>query len=107
MASYNSEEIAILRSDHYFDFFERRGIKFAKIRRTKTFEAIHGLELEIKEEHVWSHGDTLLRLSRKYYGSGKLWTSIALMNRKPTDAHYSIGDIVYIVKDPNAVTGKL
>lgn len=107
MAGYNNIDIAILRSDHYFDFFERRGIKFAKIRRTKTFEAIQGLELEIKEEHVWSYGDSLIKLSRKYYGSSKLWTSIALMNRKPTDAHYSIGDVVYIVKDPHALTGKL
>ena len=107
MASYNNEEIVILNSDLYFELFEKRGIKYAKIKRTKTFEAIHGLELKIKEEHVWSHGDTLFRLSRKYYGTDKLWTSIALINRKPTDAHYSIGDVVYIVEDPNAVTGRI
>ena len=70
-------------------------------------EAIEVGEGAIKEEHVWSHGDTLFRLSRKYYGTDKLWTSIALINRKPTDAHYSIGDVVYIVEDPNAVTGRI
>lgn len=103
MPKYFNDQAVILRSDHYHEVFERKGVKFLKILRTKTFESVQGLELEIQTEHIWSKGDTLYRLSQKYYGTQNLWTAIALINTKPTDAHYSIGDIVYIVKDPNFV----
>lgn len=107
MASYRDNETIILYSDHYFDFFERRGIKFAKIKRTKTFEKVQGLELKIRKEHIWSHGDNLLKLARTYYGNDDLWTVIALINKKPTDAHYSIGDVVYIVENPGIIKGAM
>ena len=35
-----------------------------------------------------------------YYNDSKYWWTIALTNSKPTDAHFSIGDIVYIPENP-------
>ena len=51
------------------------------------------------EEVVWSHGDKLYKLAHKYYGDKSLFWIIGLFNNKPTDAHYSYGDVVYIPLD--------
>lgn len=50
-------------------------------------------------EHVWSHGDKLYKLANKYFGDRDLFWIISLYNNKPTDSHYSYGDIVYIPND--------
>lgn len=47
-------------------------------------------------EHVWSRGDRLYKLSQKYYGNINFFWVISLFNKKPTDADYKYGDIVYI-----------
>ena len=107
MPKYNNNETDILNSNQYFDIFEIRGLKYAKIKRTKTFEGLHNLELEIRTEHVWSYGDTLLKISRQYYGTDKLWPTIAIVNKKPTDGHYNIGDVVLIVDQPGIIEGVL
>ena len=50
-------------------------------------------------EHIWSHGDKLYKLAVKYYGNKEMFWMIGLFNKKPTDAHYSYGDIVLIPID--------
>jgi len=47
-------------------------------------------------EHVWSHGDKLYKLANKYFGDRNLFWIIGLFNNKPTDSHYSYGDVVYV-----------
>ena len=50
-------------------------------------------------EHVWSHGDKLYKLAFKYFGDKDLFWIIGLFNNKPTDSHYSYGDVVFIPND--------
>lgn len=50
-------------------------------------------------EHVWSHGDKLYKLANQYFGDRNLFWIIGLFNNKPTDSHYSYGDVVYIPND--------
>lgn len=50
-------------------------------------------------EHVWSHGDKLYKLAHRYFGDRNLFWLIGLFNNKPTDSHYSYGDVVYIPID--------
>lgn len=50
-------------------------------------------------EHIWSHGDKLYKLAHRYFGDRNLFWIIGLFNNKPTDSHYSYGDIVYIPND--------
>jgi hypothetical protein len=107
MPVYFDNPKTILFADHYVEYFSRRGIKYANIRRTKSFEDAIDIELEIREEHIWSHGDTLMRISQKYYGNSSLWYIIGFINKKPTDQHYSIGDKVMIVDNINILTGVL
>jgi nucleoid-associated protein YgaU len=45
---------------------------------------------------VWSAGDTLMKLANEYYGNVRYWYIIAWYNFKPTDAHFQLGDTVYI-----------
>tara|TARA_Y100001938_G_scaffold149974_1_gene238989 strand:- start:3212 stop:3559 length:348 start_codon:yes stop_codon:yes gene_type:complete len=46
--------------------------------------------------HVWSQGDRLYKLANKYYGDPKYWWVIARFNKKPTEQHYKLGEVVSI-----------
>lgn len=48
---------------------------------------------------VWKRGDRLYKYAEKHYSNPELWWIIGLYNNKPTDAHFSIGDIFYIPID--------
>ncbi len=54
-------------------------------------------------EHVWKHGDKLYKLASTYYGDKSLFWIIGLFNNKPTDAHYSYGDVVYVPKNSELI----
>ena len=56
------------------------------------------LEISVRE-HVWSHGDKLYKLAQTYFGNRDFFWLIGLLNNKPTDAHYTYGDIVFIPTD--------
>jgi nucleoid-associated protein YgaU len=47
-------------------------------------------------EHVWKEGDKYHKLSTQYYQDATYWWVIARFNNKPTEAHLTIGDTVYI-----------
>ncbi len=66
MPSISQDRTAILSSDLYFEVFDRKGVKFLRIRRTADFKNLQNQEFSVIEEHVWSKGDNLLKLSHKY-----------------------------------------
>jgi len=107
MPYYPNNKVALIDSDLYFEVFEKKGVKYLRINRTKDFSKLSGMEIGISTEHLWSQGDTLWRLSHKYFGDSKYWWVIAMLNKKPTDAHYNIGDIVYIPSVPSNILEKL
>ena len=49
-------------------------------------------------QHIWSYGDRLSNLAYQYYGDVRYWWVIAWYNKRPTDAHYNLGDKVFIPK---------
>ena len=55
-------------------------------------------EIEHHKE-VYKMGDKMYKFAFKYYGSTSYWWVIAWYNNKPTDAHFKIGDFVYVPKD--------
>ena len=103
MPRYPNNKDAILTNQTHFEILERRGLKKLTLKRTKSFQNLVGLEFDIREEHLWSYGDNLLKLSYKYYGTGDYWWGIGITNGKPTDANFEIGDVVYIISNPNSV----
>ena len=47
-------------------------------------------------QHTWKEGDKYHKLSTQYYQDPTYWWVIARFNNKPTEAHLTIGDTVYI-----------
>ena len=103
MPKFLDDKTAILDSDSYKEVFVKRGVKFIRIRRTKDFSKLTGQDFEIREEHVWAATDSLNKLSSRFFGNYEFWWTIAMINGKPTDGHYTIGDIVYIPKNPTRI----
>ena len=99
MPKYYDDKSAILDQEMYFEVFEKKGVKYLRIRRTKDFSDLLGLQLEVLDEHIWSQGDSFWKLSRKYYNNPSLWWTIAMVNKKPTDGHCQIGDVIMIPRD--------
>jgi nucleoid-associated protein YgaU len=87
----NEEEI-------YEELFEERGIKKLEQYTTPDVpELTDERRFTLQEgEHIWKTGDRLWKIAAKYYGDSTLWWLIAWYNEKPTDAHYDLGDIVYV-----------
>lgn len=107
MPTFPNQEIMLLNFDSYFEILESKGISVIAMRRTQTFEKMSGKEINIIEEHTWSHGDTLAKLAQKYYGGYEYWWVIAFVNKKPTDSHYTIGDLLYIPSNPEILEAVL
>ena len=100
MPIYSKNSKALLSNDLYFEVLEKKGVKSLVIRKTTTFSKLQGTEFGVADEHIWSQGDNLRKLSNFYYNDSQYWWTIGLTNSKPTDAHFSIGDIVYIPDNP-------
>jgi|9_EtaG_2_1085328.scaffolds.fasta_scaffold00617_1 hypothetical protein len=90
----------ILNNDMYFDVFEERGVKFLSISTTQPFDGLQNYSIEVLDTIYWSHEHKLFNLAYKYYNDYSYWWVIALVNKKPTDSHYKIGDEVYIPRNP-------
>jgi len=105
MPKYSDRNTAILNNQLYFDVLESKGVKSLRITRTTDFSELAGKEFGILEERVWRYQDSLYKLAFEYYGEYKNWWVIAMLNNKPTDAHYSVGDIVYIPSNPYYIAG--
>tara|TARA_Y100001937_G_C6992432_1_gene272701 strand:- start:201 stop:533 length:333 start_codon:yes stop_codon:yes gene_type:complete len=98
MSRYIRRLIATNNNDQYFKVFEERGVK--KIEQYRTPEVVPAdKELIDSVEchfHVWRTGDAYWKLSTNFYGTPDHWWVIASFNKKPTDSHNSIGDVIKI-----------
>ena len=87
----NKEEI-------YEELLEERGVRF--IRQYGSANLTHPTPEQRKTlqriGHVWKVGDRFYKLSHKYYGDPKYWWVIAWYNKKPTESHLKIGDVIKI-----------
>lgn len=95
---YNNRATKYNNADFYKEIFERRGVPGISHYKTALFNYdfdnnIANFELK---ETVWKNGDRLYRLSQEYYNSVNFWWVIGFINQKPTDSHYSVGDVVLV-----------
>lgn len=58
-----------------------------------TVEQIQQLQIET---HIWTTGDAFFKLAFKYYNDVDYWWIIPFFNKKPTEQHFQVGDVVYI-----------
>jgi hypothetical protein len=95
-----NEKREIFMNDHkmYESLMEKRGLSSINHYGRYNISEI-GVE-EIKQleiiDHMWRTGDSLYKLSHKYYGSVKYWWIIGWFNKKPTDVMYKTGTLVHI-----------
>lgn len=78
---------------------ERRNVETVKILERLPY--FYPSEEELRDEinhskEIYKTGDKLYKFAFKYYGDVDLWWIIAWYNNKPTDAHFKLGDVVYI-----------
>jgi hypothetical protein len=100
------KEIVVNSDEIYNEVFDSKNVEFIRQHRTKTFQNFQGVKFKARS-HIWTTGDTLFRLSSKYFGNLNDWWIIGLVNGKPTDAHYELGDIVYIPLNPTVIRNKI
>lgn len=84
--------------DIYENVFRNRSIKSVIQFNTAKFK--YPTDEEIRQLDVttelWKVGARLYKFADKYYGDPELWWIIAWYNKKPTEGHFEIGDLVYI-----------
>ncbi len=106
MPKYRNRDTAINESSIFQDILDRRGVKKISQLRTMPFS---GLDISsiLVSEYIWTTKDSLHRVSQTFYGTYEYWWVIAMVNQKPTDAHYKNGDIIYIPSNPSSLANKI
>ena len=98
ISRYEPEEVFLNDNTRYRKVFERRGIKRVYHYGTPSIKTLDPSDYtKIKTiPHIWTLGDRYYKLAYKYYQDPTLWWVLGWFNQKPTDAHVSIGDPIYI-----------
>jgi len=99
MASrYDKHRLIVNNNDLYQDVLDKKNIKHIIHYNTRplSFPTMKERQSLQRTTHIWQWGDRYYKLAHKYYNSSNLWWIIAWYNEKPTEAHVSIGDIIYI-----------
>lgn len=63
-------------------------------------ESLDFIEYGELEPHLWKVGSRFYKLAYEHYGDATLWWIIAFYNKKPTDSHVKIGEVIYVPRDP-------
>jgi hypothetical protein len=94
----DSTEFYLPRDARYNKLLKKRKIEGARMLETPLLNSPASLDFSIVDEvqEIWGVGTKLWKLAANHYGDGTLYWVIALYNGKPTDAHWAIGDIIYI-----------
>ncbi len=78
---------------------QQRGIPSAMLqydtKRTKAL-SVEDIKSLNNVGHIWKTGDRLYKLADQYYNDPELWWIIAWYNKKPTEAHFNVGDLIQI-----------
>ena len=89
----------------YSEHFDKRGVNF--IEQYGTPKLSHPTPAQIKKmniiNHSWTHGDKYYKLAHQYYNDSALWWVIAWYNKKPTESHVKLGEVIYIPTPLNEV----
>ena len=98
MGRFDKRRILTNSSEFYDEFLKDRGVN--RIKHLSTPEMSYPTAKELAGvssiTHVWTTGDRFYKLAHKHYGDSTLWWVIAWFNRKPTEAHVSVGDVIKI-----------
>ena len=97
---YDKRPIELMQGDVHKELRKRRGVERVAYYSSPAFSKI-SKELsnpDNLEFHIWGIADKFYKIAAEHYGDPRLWWVIAFFNKKPTDAHAKIGDVIYVPK---------
>ena len=98
ISRYDGRTIVRNRDIMYKKVFKDRGVK--QIRQYMSPKFAYPTPQQIGTldtvSYTWKLGDRLYKIADYHYGDSRLWWVIAWYNKKPTEYHISIGDIIHI-----------
>ena len=95
-----NEKREILLNDHSFykKKLKDRGLAF--FRHYSKMKISKIVQEDLKDltilDHVYATGDSLSKMSHKYYGDSRYWWVLAAFNKKPIDNLIKTGDIIHV-----------
>jgi len=102
MAISRYNELDIIKNDDT-DFKQAYPEKFRDRQEISHFESqelSYPTKKEIKNfsfiNHIWEPGDRFFKLAHVYYGDAKYWWVIAQFNKKPTEQHAKLGELIKV-----------
>jgi len=95
---YKKRILAFNANELYSEHFIKRGVDY--IDQYTTPILAHPTPSQIKNlniiHHSWTHGDKYYKLAHRYYKNSTMWWVLAWFNKKPTESHIKVGEILYI-----------
>ncbi len=96
---YNVRRKLINTKRFYEQYMEERGVR--KIQHYSTPKMRYPKPETIAKKltripHIWKSKDMYWKLAAQHYGDSELWWVIAWFNKKPTESHVKLGDIIQI-----------
>jgi len=95
---YINRNIVRNNNELYKKVLEDRNIKYIRQYQSPTlaYPTANEMRRVQKVGHIWTRGDRFYKLAHKHYGESQYWWVIAWFNKAPTEAHVSLGDVVYV-----------
>ena len=98
----SSRDILANNTESIADVLSRRGLTeiehHSKIDLKSVSMVVRAELNQNGKKHIFKLGDRLFKIAFDEYGDSKYWYLLAWWNKKPTDFHCKIGDIIYIPK---------
>mgnify|MGYP001198828045 FL=1 len=82
----------------YKDKFNKNKKAFLAKKATAdlNYPSFNDIMLFKYEVYVWTVGDHYYKLAQRFYGDPRYWWVIAWFNKKPTESHVAVGDLIRI-----------
>lgn len=105
MSRYRDRKIVANDMNEYKNLFEPRNLKLLKHHRQENELNLPDSFKDniVIQQEIWSQDTKLHKLSYKYYRTTEYWWVIGLINNKPTDVEWQIGDVVSVPVGVNSI----
>jgi hypothetical protein len=100
MSRYIDRKKALNDKEQYDKLFEKRGVRQIIQYRSPSAKYVSDEKLaKIRCHNVtWYSGLSFEKLASEYYGDPTHWWVIAGFNRKPTESHVEMGEVIRVPK---------
>jgi hypothetical protein len=100
ISRYKQSEIFKNKDDDYRKLYKER-FKGRRVLPQTTAAKLNYPQFEDVLEftyanHIWSIGDRYYKLANFYYGDPEYWWLVAWFNKKPTEQHIKLGDVIRV-----------